>query len=55
MICFLIVEFILWFLFKVHGMDDDREVIGQMNVTVSIVQALQKAQQREQNNHRMQT
>jgi hypothetical protein len=43
------------FLIKVHGMDDDRKVIGQMNVTVSIVQALQKAQQREQNNRRMQT
>jgi hypothetical protein len=28
----------------VHGMDDENEVVGQMNVTVSIVLALKKVQ-----------
>jgi len=35
----------------VHGMEDESEVVGQMNVTVSIVQALKKVQ----NYHRIQT
>jgi hypothetical protein len=36
-------------------MDDENEVVGRMNVTVSILQALKKVKQQEQNNRRMQS
>jgi len=36
-------------------MDDEKEVVGRMNVTVSIVQALKKVQQQEHNHRRMQS
>jgi hypothetical protein len=39
--------FIVFFFLSVLGMEDENEVVGQMNVTVSIVQALKKVQ-----NHR---
>ncbi|CAF3549757.1 unnamed protein product [Adineta steineri] len=51
---FLIEFFVLIFiLFAVHGMDEDQQVIGRMNVTVSIIQALKNIQNQEQNNRRM--
>ena len=31
--------------YLVHGMDGDGQIVGQMNVTVSLLQALRKAQQ----------
>jgi hypothetical protein len=36
-------------------MDDATEIVGKMNVTVSIVQALQKVQQQEHSHRRMQS
>ncbi|CAF5217289.1 unnamed protein product, partial [Rotaria magnacalcarata] len=38
----------------VHDMEDPAEIVGQMNVTVSIVQALKKLKQQEQTTRRMQ-
>ncbi|CAF3169233.1 unnamed protein product [Rotaria socialis] len=38
----------------VHDMEDPTEIVGQMNVTVSIVQALKKLKQQEQTTRRMQ-
>jgi hypothetical protein len=52
---FFVFVLISCLFFKVHGMDDEKEIVGRMNVTVSIVQALKKVKQQEQNNHRIQS
>ncbi len=43
-----LLSFSYFVLFEVHGIDKEEQVIGQMNVTVSIVQALKSVQNNRQ-------